>query len=77
MSGSRWDNDRRRLEQLAHRRGVAWVARQIPASRESVYRIIQGRTKQSTLAVRRNVQRLLEREGLTNGNDNQRDGNPE
>ena len=60
-----WDALRRRFASLVFRKGlkgVQQVAAELPADRATVYRLINGRTKAPTLAVRAAVERIVKQE---------------
>lgn len=60
-----WDALRRRFASVVFRRGLKaaeQVAAELPADRATVYRLINGRTKTPTLAVRAAVERFVKKE---------------
>lgn len=54
------DELRERLRALVRQRGVEVVAADIPASRQTVFRLLTGRTHRPSLAVRDGIERVLD-----------------
>lgn len=54
-----WDDLKQGLTREVFKRGVDDVAREIPASRRTVYRLIGGETKRPSHAIREGVARVV------------------
>lgn len=54
-----WDELRLAFRRVALREGITHVAREIPADRGTVYRLIDGTTRRPTRAVRAGVERIV------------------
>ena len=55
-----WDEARMIFRRIAARRGIRAVANEIPAGKDTVYRLIRGETVCHTRAVRAGIQRIIE-----------------
>jgi hypothetical protein len=62
-----WEQTRRDFCRIAAQMGVAKVADEIPAGRDTVYRLIRGTTEQPTRAVKAGIERIVKEH--TNGHD--------
>lgn len=54
-----WEDTRRDFCRIAAQKGVARVAEEIPAGRDTVYRLIRGTTEQPTRAVKAGIERIV------------------
>ncbi|MGB0889436.1 MAG: hypothetical protein ACPGWS_04045 [Solirubrobacterales bacterium] len=61
--GRDWETLREGLEKQVFRKSVDTVARELPADRVTVYRLIQGITKNPSKATRAAVERLVDEAG--------------
>lgn len=55
----KWDEAREKFVRLALAKGVYRMAKKIPADPETVYRMIRGGGKRTTLAIRVAVERVV------------------
>jgi hypothetical protein len=67
MDRSEWESIRDEFRRLARREGITNIAREIPADRRTVYRLIDGPTQTPSRAVFAGIERLV----------NERKENPE
>jgi DNA-binding phage protein len=65
---SDWPETRRDFCRIAARMGVAQVAEQIPAGRDTVYRLLRGETEQPTRAVKAGIERIVKEHKHGTGN---------
>lgn len=54
-----WERTRRTFERLAARSGIRQIAKQIPASHTTVYRLIKRITNQPTKALHAAIERIV------------------
>lgn len=55
-----WPETFRKFRHVVAREGVARIAEEIPADRETVYRMLRGDTGTPTRAVRAGIERVVE-----------------
>ena len=63
-----WEETRQTFCRIAAKLGVSAVAQQIPAGRDTVYRLLRGQTDAPTLAVQAGIKRIVKEH--TNGPSN-------
>lgn len=54
-----WEQTRRTFERIAARSGIREIARKVPASHTTIYRLIKRTTQQPTLALRAAIERIV------------------
>ncbi len=54
-----WEDTKRRFVAIALRKGMDAVARELPASRRTVYRMVNGQVDKPSLAIRVAVERIV------------------
>lgn len=57
-----WDKLKPEIERICMRRGIPKVAAEIPASRATVYRLLNGDTSRPSRAVQAGIERVVQAE---------------
>jgi len=57
-----WEDTRAKFRRIAAQQGVRQIAKDVPASHTTIYRLISGDTTQPTHAVRAAIQRIIQQQ---------------
>lgn len=60
MESEDWEDTRAKFRRIAAQQGVRQIAKDVPASHTTIYRLISGDTAQPTHAVRAAIHRIVE-----------------